>query len=226
MTFNKHPRGENRHFWTPLRMMLTVVVLSLIALGGVSSCTSSDEKPVANQPVISGTAVPPRAVANNQPVANAPIGSLAANIREAKLKTINGSPITLGDYSGKVLLVNLWATWCGPCRSETPELVKLHKEFQSQGVEMVGLTNENDPRETPEDVSNFVREFHVDYKIGWATGEVLNALNDVAPQRDAIPQSYIISRDGHILRKFVGFNPISTPPQIRQAITDALNYKG
>jgi thiol-disulfide isomerase/thioredoxin len=226
MTLNKKVRGVNNNFWTPMRVTLTTVVLGLIAFGGLSSCTSSDEKPVANQP---GTkpaagAPPPRTI--NAPPANAVLGSLASNIRQAKLKTVNGSTITLGDYSGKVLLVNLWATWCGPCRSETPELVKLHKEFQSQGVEMVGLTNENDPRESPEGVANFVREFQVDYKIGWATSEVLGALNEVEPQRDAIPQSYIISRDGHILRKFVGFSPVGTPPQIRQAITDALNYKG
>lgn len=207
-------------------MALTAVVLSLIAFGGISSCTSSDEKPVANQPGSnSGTAAPPPTAPNNPPAANAVLGSLPSNIREARLKTVNGSTITLGDYSGKVLLVNLWATWCGPCRSETPELVKLHKEFQAQGVEMVGLSTE-DPEGSAELVKDFVHDFQVDYHVGWAPPDVAVTFMQMAPSKDAIPQSFIISRDGHILKKFVGFNPVGTPPLIRQAITDALNYKG
>ena len=82
-----------------------------------------------------------------------------------------GAPIKLGDYSGKVLLVNLWATWCGPCRMETPELVKLNKEFKDRGVEMIGLSTE-DPDASAESVNEFVREYKVDYQIGWATREV------------------------------------------------------
>ena len=207
----------NRKFWTPLRLILTVMVLSLIAIGGISSCTSSDEKNngVATQPAAPGpanTPVPPSTVTNSMDTAPA---SLPSNIREAKLKTVGGSTITLADYSGKVLLVNLWATWCGPCRSETPELVKLHKEFQSRGVEMVGLSTE--PQESSaEKVKDFVQAFQVDYHIGWAPPEVAITFMQMT-QRDAIPQSFVISRDGHILKQFVGFSPVGTPPQIRQS---------
>ena len=220
-------RSNNKRFWTPLRLALTAVVLSLVAIGGVSSCTSSDEKPgsVATQPAgptpaRPNTAAPP--AANNAP---AVLGSLPANIVDVKLKTVGGGTMKLGDYSGKVLLVNLWATWCGPCRNEIPELVKLHKEFQSQGVEMVGLTTE-DPDGSAEAVKNFVQDFRMNYHVGWATHEVALSLMQAKPQSGSIPQNLIISRDGHILRKFIGFNPVATPPQIRQAIMDALNYKG
>jgi peroxiredoxin len=224
MTAKKEPQRNNQRFWTPPRVALTVVVVSLVAVAGISSCTSSDEK--ENRPATSSSnnsapaTRPPVKGAPAQPAFSSPV--LPDNVRSAKLKTADGRTISLADYSGKVVLVNLWATWCGPCRIETPELVKLHKEFQSQGVEMVGLTNETDPRETPESVGQFVRDFQVDYHIGWATVEVLSALYDVEPQRDAIPQSFIISRDGRILKKFVGFNPVTTPPQIKQAIEDAL----
>ncbi len=226
MTSYKDPRNNNKHFWTPVRLTLTAVVLSLIAIGGVSSCTSSDEKS-ATQPATptpatnSANAPTPPAVANNTPVASA---TLPTNILGVKLKTIGGNTITLGDYSGKVLLINLWATWCGPCRSEIPELVKLHKEFQAQGVEMVGLTTE-DPEESAVAVKNFAQAFQMDYHVGWATREVTLSLMQVN-QSGSIPQNFIISRDGHILKKFIGFNPVATPPQIRQALTDALNYKG
>jgi peroxiredoxin len=219
MTSTKQRQSKEKRFWTPLRLALTVVVLSLIAALGISSCTSNDEKGAA------GKSEPPPPV-NSAPPPPAALVSLPANIRDAGLRTVNGQMIKLSDYAGKVVLINLWATWCGPCRNETPELVKLHKEFQSRGVEIVGLTNESDPRETAESVQNFVREFQVDYHIGWAPVEVISALYEVPPQRDAIPQSFIILRDGRILKKFVGFNPVYTPPQIRQALDDALNGRG
>ena len=83
---------------------------------------------------------------------------------------------------------------------------------------MVGLSTENADR-TEAGVKDFVREFQIDYRIGWVTPEVAETLMQ---GRDAIPQSFLISRDGHILKRFVGFSPSSTPPLIRQAITDAL----
>lgn len=90
---------------------------------------------------------------------------------------------------------------------------------------MIGLSTE-DPEGSADSVKSFVEAFKVDYHVGWAPPEVTLALYQVAPQQNAIPQSFIISREGVILRKFIGFNQTYTPPQIRQALEDALNYKG
>jgi peroxiredoxin len=220
MTANKKPQCNHERFWTPLRTASTVLLLSLIAVAGISSCTSSDEKEnrtVATQPGTK-TLVPP-ARDKTTPAASE-THALPANVRSARLRTSGGGTISLDDYSGKVVLVNLWATWCGPCRVETPELVRLHKEFQSQGVEMVGLSTE-DPDRSAESVRDFVKAFQVDYHVGWAPSDVAIALMQLTG-RDAIPQSFIISRDGRVLNKFVGFNPVYTPPQIKQAIEEAL----
>jgi peroxiredoxin len=151
-----------------------------------------------------------------------PLNSLPANVLEAELRGANGSPIRLSDYSGKVLLVNLWATWCGPCRLETPELVKLHKEFQSRGVEMFGLSTEN-PDASAQTVRDFVHAYNVDYHVGWATADVALTLMQ---GRESIPQSFIITREGRIMKRFVGFNPVETPPKLRQALEEALAAKG
>ncbi len=149
-------------------------------------------------------------MARNAPAAGAParLTTLPASIADAELEAVSGKPIKLSSYAGKVLVVNLWATWCGPCRAEIPELVKLHKEFRSQGLEVVGLSTE-DPRFSVEKVKNFVSDFEMTYRVGWATNEV--AL-ELMQGRDSIPQSFVISRDGQILKRFVGFNPVSTPP--------------
>jgi thiol-disulfide isomerase/thioredoxin len=201
--------------WTPARIAFTVIVLSLFAAFGISSCTSKDEKHTARTPAVGKSNAPVNA-------APAPITTLPANVVEAELRAVTGDPIKLSSYAGKVLLVNLWATWCGPCRLETPELIKLHKEFRSQGVEMVGLSTEN-PDASAEAVRQFVHDFNVDYRVGWATNDVAVTLMQ---GRDAIPQSFIISRSGRVVKRFVGFNPVNTPPQIREAIQEALNDKG
>ena len=219
MTANRKPLGTDDRFWTPLRVALTLLVFSLVAIAGVSSCTSSDgteNRPVSTKSA-ANDAAPPKRVKNTTPAESNP---LPANVRSATLKTADGGSISLADYSGKVVLVNLWATWCGPCRNETPELVRLHKEFQSQGVEMVGLSTE-DPVASAESVRSFVKAFQVDYHIGWVPSEVAISLMQVSGS-SSIPQNFIISRDGRVLKHFVGFNPVYTPPQIKQAIEDAL----
>jgi glutathione peroxidase-family protein len=94
----------------------------------------------------------------------------------------------------------------------------LQKEYRSKGVEVVGLSTE-DPDESEQSVKNFVKDYQVDYRIGWATSDVKLTLMQ---GRDAIPQSFVISRDGRIVRRFVGFNSKATPPQMKLAIEEAL----
>ena len=203
--------------FTPTRLVFTSLVLSLIALFGVSSCNSTDSSSSAT-PATKPAPAPATAPRNN---VGSGLVSLPASVLEAQLRSASGSSIKLADYSGKVLLVNLWATWCGPCRNETPELVKLNKEFQPRGVEIVGLSTEN-PEASAESVKEFVRAYNVDYRIGWATPEVALTLMQ---GRESIPQSFIIGRDGRITKRFIGFSP-AILPQLRQALEDALAAKG
>jgi thiol-disulfide isomerase/thioredoxin len=188
-------------FWTPLRTLITIVVFGFLVAFAVSSCNSND---------------PPSKTAGTR-------NMLPRQVLEAENRAASGAaPIKLANYSGKVLFINLWATWCGPCRNETPELVRLHKEFQSRGVEMVGLSTEN-PDASARSVSDFVREFDVDYEIGWAKPEVAQIMMQ---GRTSIPQSFIIARDGRIIRRFIGFNPDTTPTQLREALEQALKDEG
>jgi len=199
-------------FWTPVRLFWTFVVLTLVAVFA-SSCNSNDVTPASST-------TPP---ASNAPNTAGPVlNSLPAHVLDSELRAASGSPFKLSDYSGKVLLVNLWATWCGPCRLETPELVKLHKEFQDRGVEMVGLSTE-EPDASAQTVREFVRAFNVDYHVGWATPEVKVTLMQGT---GSIPQSFIITREGRIMKRFIGFSPSSTPPKLRQALEEALAAKG
>lgn len=141
-----------------------------------------------------------------------------ASVMNAELKSARGPSFKLSDYSGKVLVVNLWATWLGPSRLEIPELVKLQKRLWSQGVRVVGLSTEK-PEESVEAVHEFARNYQIQYKIGWATTEVSVAL---LQGRDALPQTYVISGSGRIVRRFIGFNPQESPDQLKEAIEEAL----
>ena len=183
-------------FWTPLRVVTTLIVLGLLAAFGISSCNSNDP--------------PSRRTAN--------LPAVPAVIFDTEMRAANGDPIKLSNYSGKVLFVNLWATWCGPCRNETPELVRLHKEYQARGVEFVGLSTE-DPDASAQKVREFMNQYQVEYHIGWATREVALTLMQ---GRTTIPQSFIITRDGRLLKRIFGFDPRRTPPELKQALEDAL----
>ncbi len=215
--------NTEKSLWTPMRIAFTVLVLSLLAAFGISSCSSNDERHQApsGAEVATNSSAPNSSAPSARNAEPAPITTLPSSVTEAELRAVAGGPIKLSNYAGKVLLVNLWATWCNPCRLETPELVKLHKEFRSQGVEMIGLSTEN-PDASADSVREFVHDFNVDYRIGWATPEVAITLMQ---GRDAIPQSFVISRSGRVIKRFVGFNPMLTPPQIREALQEALNDK-
>lgn len=182
-------------FWTPLRIVALLIVAVFLAAFGISSCNSGG----------SGTST-----------ANLPV--VPAVVFDTEMKAANGNPIKLSNYSGKVLFVNLWATWCGPCRMETPELVRLHKEYQSRGVEFVGLTTE-DPNTSAQKVRDFMTQYNVDYPIAWATREVALTLMQ---GKTTIPQSFIITRDGRLFKKIEGFHPKRTPPELKKALEEAL----
>lgn len=203
--------SSTKSLWTPARISLTILTLSLVAIFGVASCNSNDETartvPPATKPAADKPSTRPAALA-----------SLPANVLSAKLEAASGDDIKLSNYSGKVVLVNLWATWCGPCRSETPELVKLYNEYRDRGFEVVGLST-GSPKDTQEQISEFVRAYGVNYRIGWSSPEVSATLMQ---GNGSIPQSFIISREGKILKRFIGYSAVATPPQLKQAIEDAL----
>lgn len=182
-------------FWTPLRVVSLLIVVVLLASLSISSCNSEGTSSrTANLPVV------------------------PAIVFDTEMRAANGDSIKLSNYSGKVLLVNLWATWCGPCRTETPELVRLHQEYQSKGVEFVGLSTE-DPNTSAQKVRDFITQYNVSYQIGWATREVALTLMQ---GRTTIPQSFIITRDGRLFKKIEGFHPRRTPPELRKALDEAL----
>jgi thiol-disulfide isomerase/thioredoxin len=144
---------------------------------------------------------------------------LPENVMQANISLLDGQTTKLANYSGKVLVVDLWATWCGPCRQEIPHLIAIANEYKGKGVEVLGLTNE-DPAMDSEVVKKFSEMFKINYPIGWADLEMQKGL---MRGRNGIPQTYIIGRDGKVLKHFVGFNSAISVPQMKAILDEAVS---
>jgi len=215
MRFVRQPDHDRRTFWTPARVAATSALLALISTFGISSCG----KPVEDMGTPKAT-VTVNASGPNAPKRPASVGptTMPAKVLEANLETIiDGKPFKLSDLKDKVFVLDLWATWCGPCRSSTPELVSLQKEFGSRGFEVIGLDIDPDS-DTPEDVKAFADEFKINYKLAFADRELAMSLM----RGGNIPQTLVVGRDGRIVEHLVGFNPVVMPKKLRAAIEQAL----
>lgn len=215
--------GSGKLLMTPGRAALTLIVFGLLAALGLSSCNSGESPSSAgNAPANRSAANPP---ARTVPPVTTPV-SLPSDLRDKQLQTLDGESLKLSDYSNNVLIVNVWATWCGPCRLEMPDLVKISNEYKSRGVVVFGLATTYNERNDPEHVKDYIRAQKITYKIIWDDGSLAQPLVQLVQGRSVIPQSFVISRDGRIVKHFQGFSELSTPQLMRQAIEDALNDKG
>lgn len=223
-------RGARKNFWTASRVLLTLLAVGLLSALGLSSCNSSDvpnNAPANRVTTAPFTSAPPATKA--PPATNVPPAafvSLPQNLRETKLQTLDGESLKLSDFADKVLIVNIWATWCGPCRLEMPELVKMNSEYKSRGLVVLGLATTYNEQNDQAHVRDFIRAQNINYKIVWDDGTMAAPLVQIVNGKSVIPQSFVISRDGRIVKHFEGFSPYSTPQLMRQAVEEALNDKG
>ncbi len=128
---------------------------------------------------------------------------LASTVAAAEIKGLDGNVFTLNDKVGKVMLVNLWATWCGPCRSEIPALVKMQEEHGAQGFEVLGLNTDDEELQA---INNFASELKINYPIAYADTSLQSNMLKIS-KFPGIPQSFLIDRDGRLRGVFRGANP-------------------
>lgn len=107
------------------------------------------------------------------------------------LKDLRGRKLRLGDYRGKVVLLNFWATWCPPCRAEMPDLVRMQREYRGRGLRVVGVTY---PPQTAAEVRRFVRELKVNYPVALGTKETRALFGG----SETLPVTVVIDRGGNV----------------------------
>jgi len=115
---------------------------------------------------------------------------------EFKLDSIDGKPLTLASAHGKVVLLNFWATWCGPCRAEIPDLIALQQKYKDQ-LQIIGLTVDDDDVAF---VKQVVARTRINYPVAMSTPEVRVQYGGVA----ALPTSFVLDTQGRIVQKHEG----------------------
>ncbi len=124
---------------------------------------------------------------------------------EFSLTSLSGEKINLQDYRGKVVLLDFWATWCGPCRIEIPGFVQLQNKYGSQGLAIIGVSMDDGP----EPVRQFYQTFHMNYPVAMGTDRLGELYGGIL----GLPTSFLIGRDGRIYAKHVGL----TDPSVFEA---------
>lgn len=160
---------------------------------------AADKVMAASQPpelVIGGDNAPP------SPLLNKPAPNFT-------LEDIHGKKVSLADYKGKAVLVNFWATWCAPCKLETPWLVELRNKYAPRGFEILGISSEgddlakNDTAGWAKDkaaINRFVQQMHVPYPVLIDGDSISKDYGGL----DAMPSSFFVNREGVVVATQTG----------------------
>jgi cytochrome c-type biogenesis protein len=132
-----------------------------------------------------------------RPVTASPRFTQSTVAPDFSLESLDGKTMRLSDFRGKAVLLNFWATWCGPCKVEMPWFVDLQNQYGSQGLQIVGVAMDYASKE---DIAKFAKDMGVNYPI--LIGK--EAVGDQYGGVNSLPQSFLISRDGRIVDKIVG----------------------
>jgi len=123
--------------------------------------------------------------------------SIFIEVADFTLSTLDGNTMALSDFKGKVVILDFWATWCGPCRIEIPGFVELQREYGEMGLQILGVSLDGEVKR--EEVEDFCRRYYVNYPVLMDNGEVARSFNVTA-----IPTTYIIDREGNLFKKYIG----------------------
>jgi cytochrome c biogenesis protein CcmG/thiol:disulfide interchange protein DsbE len=115
------------------------------------------------------------------------------------VKDMNGRDVRMSDYKGSVILVNFWATWCGPCKHEIPAFVDLYNAYKGKGFVVLGISTDD----TPEQLKKFAQQMNMSYPVLVGSNRD-DIIDDAYGPMWGIPVSFLIAKDGTICHKYMG----------------------
>ena len=185
--------------------LLLLVLLTIVA-PAVTSCSRSDSNseptPVLSRPPQTTFPMPPIGLDSS----TAELGWVLADGKRARLS----------EYKGKVLVLDLYATWCEPCRESIPHLIELQRRYEEKGLILVGL-NVGGPDDRVM-VPSFAAEFHITYPLGFPDQALMDLF---LANNSSIPQTYVFSREGKLVNRYIGYDE-TMPEQLEQVIRTEL----
>ena len=140
--------------------------------------------------------VPPGTPSSGASADGARAGSVHSVAPDFTLEELGGQPLMLSSYHGKVVLLDFWATWCGPCRGEIPHFVELQNRYREQGLQVIGVSMDDGPKP----VRAFYSEFKMNYPVALGTDKVAESYGGIL----GLPVIFLIGRDGRVAAKYVG----------------------
>jgi thiol-disulfide isomerase/thioredoxin len=185
-----------------MRMVaVTATALALLAVAIPFVWETPHAEPVAT--VASGGADPaaPAPNADGEQAGAACMANAKPANFDFTVKDVDGNQVPLSAYKGKVVILNFWATWCGPCKAEIPGFVRLQEKYRDKGLVIVGYSVDD----TAEKAKAYAAEYKMNYPI--LLGEGREDVQDAYGPIWGIPASFIISKDGKVCKKHMGIAP-------------------
>ena len=172
--------------------LFSALCISFSSLNGCGSPQASPPTVTANQP----TNAAPSSKGSDYP-------PIPASVASGEIKNLDGTTFSVGDKKGKVVLLNLWATWCGPCRGEMPRLVAMQDKYRDKDFEILGINTDDEPVSV---INSFRDQMKLNYTLVWSSSQLQSDLLKIS-KFPGIPQSFLIDREGRLRGVFTGGNP-------------------
>ena len=181
---------KNKLIFKNVKYLSLLALIVLMAFSGCDNSTAQQKK---------------KKISNSENVKPKNINDLIAP--DFSLADLDGNTVTLEQMRGRVVLLNFWGTWCGPCRKEIPDFINLMKKYNQDGLEIIGVTLTSGP---PENIRAFADKWGINYKLltdikGNETQTVTALYGQATGKRiTGIPTTFIIDREGIIQKRYVG----------------------